>query len=56
MKAISRLLCAGSVSVLLAGCQASQVVVNAPLPTDAAKQPVYSGGFSLPELLKTPTA
>jgi NTE family protein len=48
------LLLAASVALLLAGCETAKVVVNDPLPLDAAKQPVYTGGYSLPELLKAP--
>jgi NTE family protein len=37
--------------LLLAGCQTSQVVMNQPLPKDAAGAPVYSPGYSLAGLL-----
>jgi NTE family protein len=53
MRPIARLF-AATTTTFLAGCQTSQAVVNDPLPHDAGKQPVYSGGYSLSELLKDP--
>jgi NTE family protein len=41
-------------AILLVGCQTSKVVVNDPLPLNAKKQPIYTGGYSLPEMLKDP--
>jgi NTE family protein len=46
---------AAVVALLLTGCQTSKVVMNDPLPHDPGKQPIYSGGYSLPELLKNPS-
>jgi NTE family protein len=39
-------------AALLAGCQASQIVVNRPLATDAAGQPVYYGGYRFADLVR----
>ena len=54
MTIAGRLIAAGGLAALLAGCQASQVVVNDPLPMDTARQPIYGDGYSLPELIKNP--
>jgi NTE family protein len=38
----------------LAACQTSQVVMNQPLPKDAAGAPIYAPGYTLPDLLRAP--
>jgi NTE family protein len=38
----------------LAGCQTSQVVMNQPLPKDAAHAPIYTPGYTLMGMLKGP--
>ena len=40
--------------LLLAACQSTQVVMNQPLPRDAAGAPVYTPGYTLPGLIKDP--
>ena len=50
---ISRMVLALAI-LALAGCQTSQVVMNQPLPKDAAHAPIYTPGYTLMGMLKGP--
>jgi NTE family protein len=42
------------VMLAIGGCQTSQVVMNAPLPTDGAGAPIYKPGYTLLGMLRGP--
>ncbi len=44
----------GALALAAAGCQATDIVVNSPLPKDAANWPIYRDEYSLASMLEDP--
>ena len=44
------------VLLALGACQTSQVVMNGPLPRNAAGEPIYAPGYALKDMLREPAS